>query len=401
MAYHPLTREYAEKVVEKFLGLYSDYDVVVHEISANDFVAVIADSAVFYIKYDVECLFMVEENRKWYLDDGVCGVDIEELTPNNIMPKYKHGPFLERVQEEIKAYTSFVRYARFKGINQTYLPNGMEAHTSYVIEHCPQVRLQERLDAWQGQLFTIVILEMTDIDGNIAYAGDAIKGKVHSFVLKVADKLLTQYYQDLHYYGFGLSERYHEADKCFVDYYVSHRGGRRVTRLQDNLKYYSFEPEYFREERAIREAVKRRVDEARKGVYASIEKIEYSKPEYRWKTEEYVFKIIKKHYGKYNVIYQHRPFFLHSSIGGQMSYDVFIPSLNVAVEYQGKQHYEPVEYFGGEEAFRRVQIRDADKKRLSEENNIRLVYINYWDVVTPELVCARIEEAVKHIAISE
>ena len=82
-----------------------------------------------------------------------------------------------------------------------------------------------------------------------------------------------------------------------------------------------------------------------------------------------------------------------------MSYDVFIPGLNIAVEYQGKQHFEAVEYFGGEEAFKKVQIRDADKKRLSEENNIQLVFINYWDVVTPELVCSRIEEAIKHGAI--
>lgn len=399
MDYHHLTREYAEMVVEKFLDLYSGYRVEKLPITANDFVAIIADSAVFYIKYDVDCLFMgVEENRKWYLDNGVCGVDIEELTPNTVMPQYKHSPFLERVQEEIKAYTGFfVRYARFKGINQNHLPNGMEPHTDYVIEQCPKVRLQERLDSWQGNQFTIVIFEMTDANGNVAYAGDAIKGKVHPFVLKVADKLMTQSWQDLHYYGFGLSEMYQEADKHFVDYFISHRKVRYVKRLQENLKYYSFEAEFFREEKAIRDAVKKRVDEARSGKYASIEKIEYSKPEYRWKTEEYVYKIIKKHYKDHGVIYQHRPFFLHSSIGGQMSYDIFISGLNIAIEYQGKQHFEPIDYFGGEEAFKRVQLRDAEKRKLSSENGIKLVYINYWDEVTPEFVCRQIETAIHDV----
>lgn len=338
----------------------------------------------------------VEENRKWYLENEVCGVDIEELTPNTIMPKYKHSPFLEEVKEEIRAYThSFVRYARFRGVNNQYLPDGMKPHTEYVIKHCPEVRLQERLDAWVGNPYTIVILQMTDINGRVAYAGDAIKGKVHSFVLRVADNLMTQSWEDLHFYGFGMSERYRTIDKNFVDYFFSHKRVRYITRLQENLKYYSFETEYFREEDRIREAVRNRVAEARMGKHASVEKIEYSKPEYRWKTEEYVYKIVKKYYKQYGVIYQHRPLFLHSSIGGQMSYDIFISGLNIAVEYQGKQHFEPVDYFGGEEAFKRVQIRDAEKKQLSEENGVHLVYINHWDVVTPDLVCERINNVVK------
>ena len=80
-----------------------------------------------------------------------------------------------------------------------------------------------------------------------------------------------------------------------------------------------------------------------------------------------------------------------------MSYDIFISALNIAVEYQGKQHFEPVDYFGGEESFKKVQIRDAEKKKLSEENGIHLVYIYHWDVVTPELVCERVNKAMSDI----
>ena len=63
----------------------------------------------------------------------------------------------------------------------------------------------------------------------------------------------------------------------------------------------------------------------------------------------------KKIFKNNKVIYQHRPFFLKSDIGGQMSYDVFISGFNIAIEYQGKQHFEPIDYFGGEEAFKKLQ----------------------------------------------
>ena len=140
--------------------------------------------------------------------------------------------------------------------------------------------------------------------------------------------------------------------------------------------------------------VQKYLDDVKSGKYKFVERIPYSKPEYRWKTEEYVYKIVKKLYKEDGVIYQHRPFFLHSSTGGQMSYDIFISGLNVAIEYQGKQHFEPVDYFGGEDAFKKLQKRDAEKKKLSQENGIKLVYINYWEDVTPELIQQRVEQSV-------
>ena len=73
-----------------------------------------------------------------------------------------------------------------------------------------------------------------------------------------------------------------------------------------------------------------------------------------------------------------------------MSYDIFISGLNIAIEYQGRQHFEPVAFFGGEEAFEDLQARDKLKAKLSAENGIKLVYINYWEAITPELVIDRI-----------
>ena len=74
-----------------------------------------------------------------------------------------------------------------------------------------------------------------------------------------------------------------------------------------------------------------------------------------------------------------------------MSYDVYIQELKVAVEYQGEQHFHPVEYFGSQESFDRQKIRDNEKRILSEKHGIKLVYINFNENVTPELIKTRIE----------
>lgn len=55
----------------------------------------------------------------------------------------------------------------------------------------------------------------------------------------------------------------------------------------------------------------------------------------------------------------------------------YLPKYNIFIEYNGRQHYEPVEYFGGEEAFIKQVKRDNRKKLLSNDNNIILIEIKY------------------------
>lgn len=77
-----------------------------------------------------------------------------------------------------------------------------------------------------------------------------------------------------------------------------------------------------------------------------------------------------------------------------MSYDIYICGLKVAIEYQGKQHFEPVDFFGGKENFEAQQKRDKLKAQRSKENGVKLIYINYWDDITPNLIRERIEAAI-------
>jgi len=51
--------------------------------------------------------------------------------------------------------------------------------------------------------------------------------------------------------------------------------------------------------------------------------------------------------------------------------------LHCVIEFDGIQHFEPVGYFGGEEAFRTVQLRDEIKNTYCKDNGIKLIRIPY------------------------
>lgn len=73
--------------------------------------------------------------------------------------------------------------------------------------------------------------------------------------------------------------------------------------------------------------------------------------------------------------------------------DIFIPSQNIAFEYQGKQHYEPVEYFGGEEAFLSTQERDLRKKKKCDQNGISLIYWHYEESINENNLLEKLSRA--------
>ena len=56
------------------------------------------------------------------------------------------------------------------------------------------------------------------------------------------------------------------------------------------------------------------------------------------------------------------------------SLDFYLPTYNTAIECQGKQHFESVEYFGGIEEFEKRKLRDKIKFQECIDNNVRLLY---------------------------
>ena len=86
----------------------------------------------------------------------------------------------------------------------------------------------------------------------------------------------------------------------------------------------------------------------------------------KWKHELSLFHAVRKRHP--DTLYQYRPDWL-----GRQSLDLYVPSLRTAIEYQGVQHYIPVEFFGGKEALAQRQELDQTKRQLCEENRVRLI----------------------------
>jgi hypothetical protein len=71
-----------------------------------------------------------------------------------------------------------------------------------------------------------------------------------------------------------------------------------------------------------------------------------------------------------------------------LPFDFYIPSINTIIEYDGIQHFEPVELFGGLEEFEKTKIKDKIKNEYCSSSNIELYRISYKDniKVTLDLV---------------
>ena len=59
---------------------------------------------------------------------------------------------------------------------------------------------------------------------------------------------------------------------------------------------------------------------------------------------------------------------------GRKSLDFYLPDYNVAIECQGIQHFKPIDFFGGEKKFIYQVESDKNKKKLCENNNIKIIY---------------------------
>lgn len=68
-----------------------------------------------------------------------------------------------------------------------------------------------------------------------------------------------------------------------------------------------------------------------------------------------------------------------------LPFDFYIPELNICIEFNGLQHYKPIEYFGGVKGFKERQINDKIKKGYCYDNNILLITIKYNENVTDKL----------------
>ena len=64
-----------------------------------------------------------------------------------------------------------------------------------------------------------------------------------------------------------------------------------------------------------------------------------------------------------------------------LPFDFYLPELNIAIEYQGRQHYEAIEHFGGEKQLHLQRHHDWMKRKYCRDKDITLITISYKENV--------------------
>ena len=69
-----------------------------------------------------------------------------------------------------------------------------------------------------------------------------------------------------------------------------------------------------------------------------------------------------------------------------LPFDFYLPKYNLCIEFQGRQHYEPVKAFGGDDGFDRSLKNDKIKELFCLDNNIKLIKIKYNEKIELDFI---------------
>ena len=81
-----------------------------------------------------------------------------------------------------------------------------------------------------------------------------------------------------------------------------------------------------------------------------------------------------------NIDFEFQKRFKNCKDKNTLPFDFYIISKNICIEFDGEQHNNIIEYFGGKKGFRSRQRRDQIKNKFCKDNNISLVRIPYRDI---------------------
>ena len=101
--------------------------------------------------------------------------------------------------------------------------------------------------------------------------------------------------------------------------------------------------------------------------------------------------MVKSILSKYNVRFVQQHAFADCIDQRVLPFDFYLPHYNVCIEYQGKQHYEAVDFFGGEDSLKYVQRHDKIKHDYCIKNHINIIHLPYT------LTAQQIEQQLIHI----
>ena len=92
-----------------------------------------------------------------------------------------------------------------------------------------------------------------------------------------------------------------------------------------------------------------------------------------YKGETYISEYLNKN----SIAYETQKTFPGCKHKRNLPFDFYLPQENLLIEYDGRQHLEPIEFFGGVASFEQQVIRDNIKNDYAKHNSIRLIRIPY------------------------
>lgn len=104
-----------------------------------------------------------------------------------------------------------------------------------------------------------------------------------------------------------------------------------------------------------------------------------------WVSENILFQIIIRLFSNHECLRHYRPPWLEG-----LELDIFIPTPKIAFEYQGQQHFHPIEHWGGRASLDFLKQRDARKAKLCRLHGILLIPIDYTEPLTENHIRTRI-----------
>jgi len=60
----------------------------------------------------------------------------------------------------------------------------------------------------------------------------------------------------------------------------------------------------------------------------------------------------------------------------KLKFDFYLPDFNACIEFDGIQHHQPVDYFGGDAAYKKQVVNDLIKDQYCDQNDITMIRIN-------------------------
>lgn len=390
------------KLVEEKI---KEFNFKIFSINQYEKVLLIEDSLVLYIgAKGKNALFREKEKRNGNVVDRY-SIVIQELTFNEIFDKKKFKKFLNEIHILNGSYVGAENYNNInyrpfsignpdekilKGYHPRFYNN---SNFDYVNNKILELKLKERYDNWKGQLRYFIVYEFIYYKDKIGYA---VASTLDPNPRMVGRNMIHQYESHAGYLMYFPSIFYDHSWGELITKFVeeqknSHwngykRIGEKSSLFAEKVQYFIV-PYYVNNINIHQDIVSQIIADAKLGKYKNFERTLYDISEYKWKSEELMYQCVKKIFKNKKVIHQYNPFFL-----GKQTYDVFVCGKNIAFEYQGKQHFEPVEIFGGEENFIKQQERDKLKKELSEKNNVELIYVNYWEDITTDLIKQKLKD---------